>query len=84
MNFHTIKSVSPLENFIIEVLFNNGIYKRYDLKPLIQRFKAFDGLKNLEVFNGVKVDPGGYGIIWNEDLDLSSEEIWENGEIINK
>lgn len=84
MNFHTIKSVSPLENFIIEVLFNNGIYKRYDLKPLIQRFNVFKVLNNLEVFNDVKVDSGGYGIIWNEDLDLSSEEIWENGETMNK
>lgn len=84
MNFHTIKSVRPLENLIVEVLFNNGIYKRYDLKPLIKNFNVFKELENLEVFNSVKADPGGYGIIWNEDLDLSSEEIWENGEIINK
>lgn len=84
MNFHTIKSVNPLENLIIEVLFNNGIYKRYDLKPLIMKFNVFKALSNLEVFNDVKVDLGGYGIIWNEDLDLSSEEIWENGETMNK
>lgn len=84
MNFHKIKTVNPLEDMIIEVLFNNGIYKKYDLKPLIQRFKVFNELKNLELFNGVKVDPGGYGIIWSEDLDLSSEEIWKNGETIEK
>ena len=22
---------------------------------------------------------GGYGIIWNDDLDLSCDELWENG-----
>ena len=26
------------------------------------------------------MDVGGYGIIWNDDLDLSCDELWENGE----
>ncbi|MDO4617167.1 MAG: DUF2442 domain-containing protein [Lachnospiraceae bacterium] len=27
----------------------------------------------------VSVDVGGYGIIWNDDLDLSCDELWERG-----
>ena len=31
------------------------------------------------LFRDVVVDQGGYGIIWNDDLDLSCDELWENG-----
>ena len=27
----------------------------------------------------MSVDVGGYGIVWNDDLDLSCDELWENG-----
>lgn len=80
MEFHKIKSVKPLDNMIIEVLFANGENKKYDMKPLIEKFEVFKELQNVEIFNKVKVDIGGYGIIWSDDLDLSSEEIWNNGE----
>jgi len=40
---------------------------------------VFKELENEELFNKVRVDLGGYGIIWNEEIDLSSEEIWANG-----
>ena len=32
-----------------------------------------------EVFASVTVDVGGYGIVWNDELDLSCDELWENG-----
>jgi hypothetical protein len=28
----------------------------------------------------VRVDPGGYGISWNDHIDLSEYELWTNGE----
>ena len=28
------------------------------------------------------VDEGGYGVSWSDDIDLSAEELWENGEKI--
>ena len=79
MEFHTIKSVTVLENLIIQAEFSNGINKKYDIKELIKKYEQFKILENIELFNKVKVDIGGYGIVWNEELDLSSEEIWNNG-----
>ena len=79
MNFHIIKSVKPLDNLVIEITFANGTKKKYDVKPLMQRWEAFKELQNIELFNKVKVDVGGYGIVWNENIDLSGEEIWKNG-----
>ena len=79
MEFHTIKSIKPLENMILEAVFFNGEIKRYDMKNLIKKHEAFKSLKNKKLFNKVKVDIGGHGIVWNEEVDLSSEEIWVNG-----
>ena len=79
MEVHTIKSIKPLENMILEVVFSSGEIKKYDMKKLIKKYEVFKGLENEELFDKVKVDIGGYGIVWNEDIDLSSEEIWVNG-----
>ena len=79
MEFHTIKSIKTLENMILEAIFSNGEIKRYDMKKLIKKHEVFKDLENKELFSKVKVDIGGYGIIWNENIDLSSEEIWVNG-----
>ena len=79
MEFHTIKFIKPLENMILEAIFSNGKIKKYDMKNLIKKHEIFKELENKELFNKVKVDIGGYGIVWNEEIDLSSEEIWKNG-----
>lgn len=80
--FHKIKKVIPKDNLIIEVEFENEIKKIYDVKKVINKWSIFKNLKEKELFKKVKVDVGGYGISWNEDIDLSCEEIWKNGEII--
>ena len=50
------------------------------MKPLIKEVDAFKPLKEIPgLFQLVKADVGGYGIVWNEDIDLDSEEIWVNG-----
>ena len=41
----------------------------------MQRCKVFKELQNIELFNKVKVDVGGYGIVWSKDIDLLSEEL---------
>ena len=81
--FHKIKEVKPKEDLIIEVQFENNEMKQYDIKKIINKWNVFEKLKDKKLFENVKVDVGGYGIIWNEDIDLSCEEIWENGEKIN-
>ena len=81
--FHKIIEVSIKENFIIIAKFKDGTIKKYDIKNLIDNYEIFNDLKNKQLFKLVKVDQGGYGISWNEKIDLSSEEIWKNGIKIN-
>ena len=80
--FHKIKKVIPKENLIIEVEFENEIKKEYDIKKIINKWNVFESLKDNELFKKVKVDVGGYGISWDKNIDLSCEEIWQNGKKI--
>ena len=64
--------------------FKDGTIKVYDIKNLIDKYEIFNDLKNKKLFKLVKVDQGGYGLSWNENIDLSSEEIWKNGIKINQ
>ena len=64
---------------IVIAEFENGIKKQYDMKKLLNKLEVFKILNNKDIFNNVVVDAGGNGISWNENIDLSSEEIWENG-----
>ena len=73
-----ILSVQPLEDKKLLVKFVNNIEKIYDCKPLMERFEPFKALENEVFFKQVKVDSGGYGISWNDNVDLSEYELWIN------
>ena len=78
--FHKIKNVSALPEYKLSVQFSEGVTKIYDVTPLFDKIPVFADLKdNLQAFFCVSVDVGGYGIVWNDDLDLSCDELWENG-----
>ncbi len=77
--FHKVKSVSALPDCRLSVRFCEGLTKIYDVKPLFSKLPAFAALRDDKLFFEVYVDAGGYGIVWNDDLDLSCDELWENG-----
>ncbi|MGN0268394.1 MAG: DUF2442 domain-containing protein [Lachnospiraceae bacterium] len=81
--FHKIKDIRALPDLRLSVQFSEGITKIYNMKPLIEQIPVFDELRRDEdLFYSVSVDTGGYGVIWNDDLDLSCDELWDNGEQI--
>ncbi|MFU0549933.1 helix-turn-helix domain-containing protein [Gardnerella piotii] len=80
--FYKIKDVKACANMRLLVHFVNGIVKEYDVHNLLRKFPAFKALEDEKLFNKVVVDTGGYGIIWNDDLDVSCDELWNNGEQI--
>ncbi len=82
---HKIVSVKPVENFVLRVSFQNGIEKLYDIRTLYPVFSQFEVFETDEdLFCKVQVDVGGYGISWNDDLDLAAEDIWEYGIEVNE
>lgn len=80
MMFHKIKNVAALPDYRLSVQFSEGVTKIYDVKPLFDRLHVFAALKDdKQTFYNVSVDVGGYGIVWNDELDLSCDELWEHG-----
>ncbi len=77
--FHKVKEVYPLPNKTLSVVFADGTTKAYDVSPLLSKYAAFKQLADDEPFSRVVVDPGGYGISWNDDVDLACDELWNNG-----
>jgi len=78
--FHKVNSVKPLEDYQLYVVFKDGTVKEYDVKPLMGKWEAFSDLKTVRgLFEQVSVDQGGYGISWNDNIDIACDELWHNG-----
>ncbi len=78
--FYKVKQVVPLDDFVLLVFFENGATKKYDIKRIFKRWESFEILKTAKgLYKQVKVDTGGYGVSWNDDLDLACNELYFNG-----
>lgn len=73
-----VRSVVALPNRKLKVAFTSGEVKIYNCTPLIAE-DAFRPLKDEAFFKNVRVDSTGYGISWNDDIDLSESELWIRG-----
>lgn len=80
--FHKVKSVRPMDDFVLLVSFSEGVTKTYDVKPLFSKWLVFNELKNNHLFEEASVDQGGYGVSWNDDIDLSCDELFYEGKEI--
>ncbi len=80
MTFERVRAVEPLPGLALKVSFQNGTVKRYEVAPLLAIWEPFQALSSVKgLFDQVKVDAGGYGISWNGEIDLSCNELWNNG-----
>ncbi|MBI4646595.1 MAG: DUF2442 domain-containing protein [Bacteroidia bacterium] len=73
-----IIDVKAIKNYNLLVTFDNNITKIYNCSNLLN-LPQFYLLKDVMLFRSVKIDTGGYGILWNDDIDLSEYELWTNG-----
>jgi hypothetical protein len=78
MSAPRIKAVTPLEGKRLLVTFVNGIQKIYDCQRILN-LDRFQLLRHDAFFKAVTVDPGGYGVSWSDEMDLSEYELWNNG-----
>jgi len=77
-----IESVVPAENNCLVVRFVDGTCKLYDCSPLMAT-EPFTALSQAWLFRTVHVDPGGRGISWTDEIDLSESELWEEGKTLD-
>nr|VFK26070.1 MAG: Protein of unknown function (DUF2442) [Candidatus Kentron sp. MB]VFK31339.1 MAG: Protein of unknown function (DUF2442) [Candidatus Kentron sp. MB]VFK75446.1 MAG: Protein of unknown function (DUF2442) [Candidatus Kentron sp. MB] len=81
MKIPRIKTALPLDDHTLIVVFDNDDKRKYDIQPLLSK-GMFEPLKNPTFFKAFRIDNGGYGITWNENIDLSEYELWNHGQAI--
>ena len=64
-----VKSVTPLSGKQLFVTFITGDTRVYDCSPLLKE-SSFYPLKDDAFFKNVHVDQTGYGVVWNDNVDL--------------
>lgn len=73
-----ITSVSALDGLLLHVEFADGTEKDFDVSPYLDAFPAFEALTDRELFCKVHVDCSGFAIAWNDEIDLSRYDIYED------
>lgn len=81
-SYPKIRSVEPQARKTLLVEFDNGVQKTYDCGPLLES-EVFRPLRDEAVFRCARADPHGYGVIWNDEIDLAESEIWVHGRTVD-
>lgn len=68
------------KDYTITVSFHDGSTRLFDAKPLLE-IPIYEPLKNPGFFMTGRADHGT--VIWNEDLDVAPEYLYDAGKIIN-
>ncbi|MDX2071232.1 MAG: DUF2442 domain-containing protein [Haliscomenobacter sp.] len=82
-SYPRINYLQTLPNYRLFLIFDNGEIKIYSLSERLES-PAFAPLKDEALFNTARLANGGYGVIWNDELDLSEYELWVNGVEVSK
>jgi hypothetical protein len=78
MKYPRIHQAKAIDNVTLVVEFTNQEVKKYNISHLLAN-PIFSPLRQSAFFKSFKVEPGGYGIVWNEEIDLSEYEFWKSG-----
>lgn len=71
--------VKILNNYELEIMFDNGERKIFDVKPYF-KFKIFSELKDFEKFKKVQIS--GLSIEWENGADICPDELYNNSKKI--
>ena len=76
--FHKAIDLEFKEGTTLELTFQDGKVKSYDMAMLFIKHPQLRALEDRELFLSGNL-MGGYGICWNDKLDIEAETIYEDG-----
>lgn len=79
--FHKAVKLEFDEGTALVLTFQDGKVKRFDMGVLFDKYPQLTALKDRKLFTSGQL-MGFYGIIWNEELDIEAETIYEEGETV--
>lgn len=79
--FHKAVDLEFKDGTEFELTFSTGEVKCFDMASLIDKYPAISVLNNRNLFLSGKLS-GGYGIIWNDEIDIEAETVYEEGTLV--
>lgn len=76
--FHKALKLEFKEGTELEMTFRDGKVKRYNVAVLYDRYPQLKLLEDRGLFLSGRL-AGSYGVIWNDDLDLEAETVYQDG-----
>ena len=76
--FNKAVELKFLQGTVLEITFQDGKVKQYDMAALIPKYPQLEALKNRDLFTSGKL-MGMYGVIWNDDPDIEADTVYEDG-----
>lgn len=78
-----IKTVTPLKNYSLLVVFDDGKKCIYNMNEDISTLRGYEDLKLINgLFEQVQLDESRTCVFWNDYIDLPSDTIYEYGKSI--
>ena len=78
-----IREVTPMPDFLLHVLFDDGKAVVYDVKEDMEAIDCFKELASIYgLFNQVRLDESRTCLTWTDRIDLPSDAIYEYGKPI--
>lgn len=75
-----IKTVTPLSDYRLHVVFDDGKAVIYDVKEDIQEIESYKELEAVHgLFECVQLDESRTCVYWNDFIDLPSDTLYEYG-----
>ena len=74
-----VKSVKVLEDYLLELEFENGEKGHFFMKPYLE-YPVFKPLKNYELFKKAKATFGF--VSWDNDIDMSPDTLYLDSKIL--
>ena len=76
---HKLSKVYPTLDYTLVAIFTDGKKKEFDVRLLMDKYPQFKVLEDYSLFFSAHVGPGGYAVIWNDQLDISSDSVYYEG-----
>ena len=80
---HKATHLSFKKGTTLELTFEDGRVMSYDMANLFPKYPQLELLRDRTLFCSGRIE-GFYGVIWNDDLDIDAETIYEDGTLVRK
>lgn len=75
-----VVSVSPTSDFQIDLKYENGELRRFDMRPLLQ-MKPWSRIAEPALFRCARVDYGT--VVWPGEIDIAPETLYDDSISLN-